>query len=70
MRHLRSGHSHEEIDQTFGSLSLFIIRNGKLLQTPDEFCQVIEKFAVSAHRPFEADRAVVKFDHHRPWKFG
>lgn len=67
MRHLRSGHSHEDIDQTFGSMSLFIVRHGKSIQTPEQFCDVIGRFVTSAQRPFEAERAVVRLDQHRPW---
>ncbi|CAK9015960.1 unnamed protein product [Durusdinium trenchii] len=68
MKHLRSGHSHEDIDQTFGGCSLFIIRHGKLLETPDDFCKVIQSYVNTAPRPFEEQRAVVKLDQHRPWK--
>lgn len=67
MKHLRSGHSHEDIDQTFGGCSLFIIRHGKLLETPDDFCKVIQSYVNTAPRPFEEQRAVVKLDQHRPW---
>ena len=70
MRHLRSGHSHEDVDQLFGSLSLHIIKHGKQIETPSAFCHIIKQFVDSARRPFEPERVVVKFDQHRPWTLG
>lgn len=68
LQHLRSGHSHEDIDQCFGSLALFIVRHSRHCETPSQFVNVIDKFAQSAHRPFEKERIVLKVDQHRDWK--
>ncbi|CAL1165648.1 unnamed protein product [Cladocopium goreaui] len=68
LQHLRSGHSHEDIDQTFGSLSLFLVKHGKQVETPKDFRHLIQKFCSTAHRPFENERAVVLLDQHRPWR--
>ena len=68
MRHLRSGHSHEDIDQTFGSLSLFIVKRGRCVETPSQFCEIIQAFCATCDRPFEAERSVCLLDQHRPWK--
>ena len=70
MRHLRSGHSHEDIDQIFGSLSLYIVKHGKTLQSPKDFCALIERFCATADRPYENERSVVLLDQHRPWILG
>lgn len=67
MRQLRSGHSHEDVDQVFGSLSLFLIKHGRVLQTPSAFKDLIERFCNPADRPFEAQRSVTLMDQHRPW---
>lgn len=56
MRHLRSGHSHEDIDQCFGSLSLFLVRHGKCVESPPQFIKLIQTFCSTAHRPFEPER--------------
>lgn len=67
LQHLRSGHSHEDIDQLFGSLALFIVRHSRHCETPDQFIRVIQRFADGAQRPYERNRVVVKLDQHRDW---
>ncbi|CAK9111173.1 FO synthase subunit 1, partial [Durusdinium trenchii] len=69
LRNLRSGHSHEDIDQVFGSLALFLVKQGKDVQTPDGFVSIIKRFAETAHRPHESDRRVILLDQHRDWPF-
>ena len=70
LHNLRSGHSHEDIDQVFGSAALFLVRHARRVETPDQFVSVMQKFCATAHRPFEPDRLVVKLDQHRDWIFG
>ena len=70
LRNLRSGHSHEDIDQVFGSLALWLVKHGKLLETPDHFLTCVQRFCCSAKRPQEAGRLVVKLDQHRDWTIG
>ena len=67
LRNLRSGHSHEDIDQMFGNAALFVVRHAKQVETPDQFVAVMQKFCATAHRPFERERVVVKLDMHRDW---
>ena len=64
---LRTGHSHEDIDQIFGSLAIFIVRQVRVAETPDAFLQSISRFANGAHRPHERVRLAFKMDHHRDW---
>ena len=67
LRQLRSGHSHEDIDQLFGGLALFIVKHAKTVETPSQFCDVIQRFCTSANRPHEPERVVVQMEQHRPW---
>lgn len=67
LRNLRSGHSHEDIDQLFGNAALFVVRHAKQVETPDQFVGVLQKFCATAHRPYEKERLVVKLDQHRNW---
>ena len=69
LSHLRSGHSHEDIDQAFGSLALYIVRHCKEAQTPKDFFKTVSKFADSAQRPHEPHRVTFQMDSHRDWKF-
>lgn len=69
LRNLRSGHSHEDIDQIFGNVAMYLVRHARNVQVPEEFVQVIQGFCATAHRPFERERAVIKLDMHRPWFF-
>ena len=67
LRNLRSGHSHEDIDQLFGGLGFFLIKHAKTVQTPNGFISIVERFCNSCHRPHEPERVVVKLDQHRDW---
>ena len=70
MAQLRSGHSHEDIDQVFGSLALFIVRHCREAQTPADFTSVIDRFCTGAVRPHEKKRLVYLLDAHRDWIHG
>ncbi|CAK9070419.1 unnamed protein product, partial [Durusdinium trenchii] len=67
---LRSGHSHEDIDQGFGRLAKYMTTHGRNCLTPNDFVGVIQKFLSQAHYPFEAGRQAVKIDQTRDWLFG
>ena len=69
---LRSGHSHEDIDQTFGRLASFLVRHGHSCQTPDDFQRVIQQFLNEVSFPHEpvSNRYCVKVDQTRDWSFG
>lgn len=64
---LRTGHSHEDIDQLFGSLALFIVRHCKEAQTPADFSTIIKQWVDGAQRPHERHRIVLHVDQHRDW---
>ncbi|CAL1128171.1 unnamed protein product [Cladocopium goreaui] len=66
---LRSGHSHEDIDQVFGRLSSFMVRHGHGSQTTEDFRALIERFLKEAEFPFEppARRRCIKLDQTRDW---
>lgn len=63
---LRSGHSHEDIDQVFGQLATFMLRS-KDLQDPTDVKRCIQAFLDKA-KLFEKERRVVIIDQTRDWK--
>lgn len=70
LAHLRSGHSHEDLDQIFGSLALYLVKHSRQAETPSDFIEIIQRFADGAQRPFEKLRCVVHLDQHRDWCLG
>lgn len=62
---LRSGHSHEDIDQHFGRLSQFLLR-WKTLQSPDDTVACIRAF-LDQGKFFEKERVVVAMNRTRDW---
>ena len=67
---LRTGHSHEDVDQLFGDLAGFIVGNLKICQTSDDFVEGIRKWLQGVHRPHERFRSVVRLDQVRDWRLG
>lgn len=69
---LRSGHSHEDVDQVFGRLAAFLVKRGHSCQTPYDFQRVIQQFLNEADFPHEPaeHRYCVKLDQTRDWPFG
>ncbi|CAK9089209.1 unnamed protein product [Durusdinium trenchii] len=65
---LRTGHSHEDVDQCFGSLGKFVVRHARTVETPQQFADVVQKFCHGAARPYEKERLVFILDQHRDWK--
>ncbi|CAK9000170.1 unnamed protein product [Durusdinium trenchii] len=47
---LRTGHSHEDVDQIFGSLALWIVRHARHIENPAQFTDAIYNFCKGAHR--------------------
>lgn len=41
---MRTGHSHEDIDEIFGRLSKFMVGHGHGSQTPDDFRRLVGQF--------------------------
>lgn len=70
MQHLRSGHSHEDLDQAFGRLAAFLVRRGRCFETVPDFGEIIGNFLQEAQFPFEPPetRKVVQIDSVRSWK--
>lgn len=67
---LRSGHSHEDIDQHFGRLAKYIVKWGGFVETPQDFRDVIQKWLSEGNFPFEpgACRKCVLVDQTRDWR--
>ncbi|CAE7210987.1 unnamed protein product, partial [Symbiodinium pilosum] len=69
IRNLRSGHSHEDIDQIFGQCAEDILHNCRRAETSDDFRRHLEHFLQrKIHRPHEEQRFVFKVDRTRDWK--
>lgn len=66
-RFLRTGHSHEDVDQCFGRLAKHISKLQKA-ETPDDFWASIQTFASNMYRPHEPGRYVVCMNETRDWK--
>ena len=67
---LRSGHSHEDIDQVFGQCSDWVKRRVPTAQTSDDFVSGINAFLQKMERPHEIQRACFKLDRTRDWSLG
>jgi hypothetical protein len=66
---LRSGHSHEDIDQFFGELASWIIKNMRVAADLSDVESSIRAFLGSGNvRPYEAGRFVTRLDHLHDWK--
>ncbi len=66
---LRSGHSHEDIDQCFGNLSFFMARKGRYARHTGDFVVLIRQWLNDLKRPYEKDKYCVKLDELRDWRF-
>ena len=64
---LRTGHSHEDIDQLFGQLAAYVRNNIRVALTSSDFITGLEHFCKSVDRPYEPVRFVKKLDHTRDW---
>lgn len=67
MCHLRTGHSHEDIDQIFGQCAAFMSKHLREAQTSDDVIACLQRFCDQLHRPFERQRVVIKLDQCRNW---
>lgn len=66
---LRSGHSHEDVDQAFGNLSYFMARKGRYARHTGDFVVLIRQWLQELKRPFEKEKFCVKLDELRNWPF-
>ncbi|CAE7359672.1 unnamed protein product [Symbiodinium sp. CCMP2592] len=67
---LRSGHSHEDIDQAFGSCAAFLVKKAAKAESSDSFQQHLTNFLEELPRPHEKERAVVRISRVRDWLLG
>ena len=64
---LRTGHSHEDIDQMFGSVAIKIARM-KSVPTSEAFLTAMTHVCADLDRPHEKGRHVFKVDQVRDWR--
>lgn len=66
---LRTGHSHEDVDQAFGRLAQFVAQNAKKAETPNDFVNIINAWLQQADFPHEppSRRYALKMDQSRDW---
>lgn len=68
---LRTGHSHEDIDQLFGQLARFLATKARVAATPEDFVDIIQRWMdVAMKRPFEPGKHCVYLDQTRNWQLG
>ena len=68
LRMLRSGHSHEDVDQTFGALAGHLSRRARRATGPHQFRDIIQNWLDNdLKRPFEPKRYAVLMDQVRDW---
>lgn len=67
VRFLRTGHSHEDVDQVFGRLARHLAKL-RIAQTQEDFARSIRGFAADMYRPHEAARYTVCMNDMRDWK--
>jgi hypothetical protein len=66
MAALRSGHSHEDIDQTFGCLARWMHKRPFALE-PTDFVTLINEFLDENPFPFEPYRMAFELNRVRDW---
>ncbi len=65
---LRPGHTHEDIDQLFGSLAAYVKRMLPVAHSMADFIKCFEDFFEKLKRPHEPVACVRRIDHIRDWK--
>lgn len=68
MSFLRSGHSHEDIDQVFGSAADWIRRRLPRAESSEDVVTSLQGFLASLERPHEGHRRCFKLDGTRDWR--
>lgn len=63
---LRTGHTHEDVDQCFGALSRWLLKC-RDLQTPEDVRSAITGFLSQAKMPYEGQRYCEFLDDPRDW---
>ena len=65
--YLITGHTHEDIDQLFGRLARFLLKQHRL-EDPTAFVRAISKFMQELGQTTEVWHQCVKLDHVRDWR--
>ena len=65
---LRTGHTHEDIDQLVGQLASYLIKHCHIIETLPDMAVAIRKFLAELVRHHEPKRFVTKLDQTRDWK--
>lgn len=66
---LRSGHSHEDIDQFFGEVAQYIANHGRFVHSLDHMADVLRRFFTQCRaRIYEPLKLVTRMDWVRDWK--
>lgn len=69
MCQLRTGHSHEDVDQIFGQLASHLSRKARRASGPHDFRDIIQHWLDHVLvRPHERERVAVVLDQCRDWK--
>lgn len=69
LKTLRTGHSHEDIDQIFGRLASHMVKHARHASGPHDFRTIIQSWLDSKlDRPHELGRHAVILDQCRDWK--
>ena len=66
---LRTGHTHEDVDQCFGMLSKWLLKC-RDLQDPLDVKKAISQFLSQAKMPFEGERHCIFLNSPRDWTLG
>ena len=66
---LRTGHSHEDIDQAFGRLACWMQKKPTALR-PEDFVPLINQFLEESPFPYEPFRLAFELNRVRDWTFG
>ena len=64
---LRTGHSHEDVDQLFGRVASWVKLHVRSALTSADFVSALKEFCEHLDRPYEPKRMVVKLDQTRDW---
>lgn len=62
---LRTGHSHEDVDQLFGRVASWVKLHVRSALTSTDFVSALKEFCEHLDRPYEPKRMVVKLDQTR-----
>ena len=70
LHNLRSGHSHDDVDQLFGTLAIWLLKHGREAEDPKDILKIVQAFLDQLDRPFERLRKAYILDQARDWLLG